>query len=229
MKNPMANFNFYIHHALNKLRDKLLFRFPWLISLAYCTPFSPIRGITWHLLDKSTSSMLDIGPFWGAVGRLLRMRGKKRYFLVGMDVNYSYLTYCKKKGLYDGLVLADGRYMPFRSDSFDVILALEVIEHLTKDEGMEFLKDLDRVNRRQVIISTPIGFTEMYDYHSESQKHLSGWFPSEFQRIEYKVRGSYGIRFFPRDLAYWISYLWPLDYYFPQCAYNMICVKKKNA
>lgn len=221
----MKDYNYPIHKALNKLRDNILLKFPNVVNIAFCMPFSPLRGVVWRYLDKSSSTVLDVGPFWGSVGRLIRLREKRGHIIIGLDISTLYINHCKKTNYYNGLILADGRYLPFRNTILDTIIALEVIEHLTKKDGIIFLTDLERVNKRQILLSTPVGFRDMYHYHSESQLHLSGWYPIEFRKLGYYVRGIFGMRIFPKDLAFWVSYAFPIEFFFPQIAYNMLCIK----
>jgi len=57
---------------------------------------------------------------------------RRNYFLREWISIYLILKYCKKHKLYDTLILADAKYLPFRVGAFDIIIALELIEHLTK-------------------------------------------------------------------------------------------------
>jgi hypothetical protein len=74
--------------------------------------------------------------------------------------------------------------------SFDSIFVLDVIEHLSKEDGLKLIKECERVARQQIIFFTPIGFEEQ-DCESEEkdgwgltgmtfQQHRSGWFPEDF-------------------------------------------------
>ena len=217
-----------IMQEINILFSKLSDRLPWLYSIAYRSSFSPHRGMTWRFFDKSAYSVLDVGIFRGAVGRLIRLREKKRHFVVGIDRYRPYLDSCKQKAIYDALLLADGRHLPFREGAFDVVIGLEVIEHLPKADGLLFLEELERQARREIIVSTPVGFLEILNLDSEYQEHLSGWLPSEFEQSGWKIWGMCGIRLFPKTVSYYMSFFLPLSYYFPLCAYEMLCVKRKE-
>lgn len=84
--------------------------------------------------------------------------------------------------------------MPDRS--FDVITALDVIEHLPRDEGWHFLEEARRVAGR-VLIFTPDGpFPQHYDLGEPDQwgmdggrwqTHRSSWRPSDFLAWEVTV------------------------------------------
>lgn len=76
--------------------------------------------------------------------------------------------------------------------SVDSIFALDVLEHLEKEEGRQFLERAEKIARRQIVIFTPLGFyPQAYDDPSEKhdrwgmeggywQTHRSGWRPEDF-------------------------------------------------
>ncbi|MFO0270396.1 MAG: hypothetical protein ACK53W_07675 [Gemmatimonadota bacterium] len=70
----------------------------------------------------------------------------------------------------------------------DTIVALDVIEHMDKAEGLRFL-DVAKRKAKQVVVFTPLGFlpqeetgaTDAWGLHGQHwQKHRSGWMPKEF-------------------------------------------------
>jgi glycosyltransferase involved in cell wall biosynthesis len=77
-------------------------------------------------------------------------------------------------------------------DSIDTVLALDVIEHVEKEEGLRLLHEAKRVARHQVVVFTPLGFyPQAYEpdgfdrWHMHGgrwQTHRSGWEPQEFGR-----------------------------------------------
>jgi ubiquinone/menaquinone biosynthesis C-methylase UbiE len=71
--------------------------------------------------------------------------------------------------LYPGMtyVRADGRNLPFRSGSFDVVHSSSVLEHVGSFEDQQkFIRELTRVARRAVFMTTP-----------------NRWFPVEFHTV----------------------------------------------
>ncbi len=52
-----------------------------------------------------------------------------------------------------GFAISDGRSLGFRSKSFDLVICLEVLEHLERPEKV--VKELRRVSRKGVIVSVP--------------------------------------------------------------------------
>jgi hypothetical protein len=80
--------------------------------------------------------------------------------------------------------------------SFDAAICIEVIEHLGKKEGLEFLKQLEDIARKRVIVATPWGYFPLKEREDNPYlNHLSGWLPEEFEAMGYKVYPFYYSRY----------------------------------
>jgi ubiquinone/menaquinone biosynthesis C-methylase UbiE len=90
--------------------------------------------------------------------------------MVGGDLDIESVKYVKAHNVYDHVVRFDGRYLPFQAASFDMVLALEVIEHMEKAEGHKLLNEAKRVCREKVVVSTPL-LGARYWYNEKS--HVS--------------------------------------------------------
>jgi SAM-dependent methyltransferase len=96
----------------------------------------------------------------------------------------------------------------FRYDDFDLVVALDLIEHLTKSDGYRLLYHLNRLTECSVV-QTPNGFLWQPPFAANPfQAHISGWKPSELKalgwRRQYGLGGSkllVGIGGRPRYLA----------------------------
>lgn len=81
--------------------------------------------------------------------------------------------------------------LPFEENSFDVILLLDIIEHFDKARGFEILEQCKKVCRREIIISTPLEWTDntenikhvAWDYNPFNE-HKSLWGKSDFKDWE---------------------------------------------
>lgn len=92
----------------------------------------------------------------------------------------------------------------FMDNSFDVVFLLDVIEHLSKDDGRILINEAIRLARKQVVIFTPLGYmpqhhdeldSNLWDGASfgENQDHKSGWEPDEFENaIHFICEGYHG-------------------------------------
>ena len=65
------------------------------------------------------------------VGEYLSRLGEEAVFAVGMDVEFPRLMAAKEKN--SNLVCAVGEALPFKRDTFDLVLSNEVIEHVQDD------------------------------------------------------------------------------------------------
>lgn len=76
------------------------------------------------------------------------------------------------------------RSMP--SGSFDLVYALDFIEHLKFPDGLALLAEMERVASKVVLVFTPHGFMR---YHNEApgMEHLSGWKKRDFRTRGYLV------------------------------------------
>lgn len=78
--------------------------------------------------------------------------------------------------------------------SWDVVILLDVIEHLSKAEGVATLKRAEAIARKRVAVFTPDGFVENHpipeDPHgaNPAQEHITGWKPSFFENRGYEIR-----------------------------------------
>jgi hypothetical protein len=78
----------------------------------------------------------------------------------------------------------------FPDKSIDTIFAIDVIEHLTKEDGLKFIAEAERVAQKQIVIFTPLGwYPQTYEKDALDrwgmegghwQTHNSGWEPSDF-------------------------------------------------
>ena len=82
---------------------------------------------------------------------------KRKFHAVGVDVFVPYIQQCRKLGAHESLILADVRKQPFQPKSFDTVICMEVLEHMAKEEGKMMLQCFEKIARKQVILTTPVG------------------------------------------------------------------------
>ena len=216
------------------------------MKLGSCIPSTTI-SIVQRFLDKESKSILDVGCGKGKPMRFVNKRG--RFYAVGLDIFKPYLIKAKMEETHDDYVLCDVRYMPVKDKAFDVVLAMEVLEHLGKKEGVKMLKDIERmlkdierIARKQVIITTPVGRCEQHICDNNPyQEHRCIWNIDEMKCLGYIVKGV-GLRGvfgqdaiahkIPSVLKPIVHVLWIVSgvftYHRPLYASSMICFKKLN-
>lgn len=136
-----------------------------------------------------------IGKYLGDVRTVLDVgcgqgfyRSYRKYETTGVDIYEDDLGKAKKLGNYKTLIHGDVRELSFGAKSFDAVTALEIIEHLKKEEGWKLLDSIETIARKRVIVSTPWGNDLLpKDKWNPFMEHQSGWFPKEFTERGYKI------------------------------------------
>jgi ubiquinone/menaquinone biosynthesis C-methylase UbiE len=139
---------------------------------------------------------VDCGCGFGKWGNILRVqKSQMRYsYIVGLDIFLPNLHFCREYGAYDDLILADARKLPFRNCDVDVVLASEIIEHMEKNEGQNFIAELERICKGRIVITTPnVHFDNPTKYFNETtnvyETHKSKWTTKDFKKRGYTVKG----------------------------------------
>jgi SAM-dependent methyltransferase len=185
-------------------------------------------------------SLLDIGC--GASTPLINLAVRPKY-IVGVDGYQPSIDISKANNFHDDYVNSDLLEIDkaFEPDSFEVVVALDVIEHFEKADGVELLRKMESIASDKVVIFTPNGFQPQNEHSGNVlQRHLSGWSVSEMEQLGYRVIGINGWqpllgefalpRFKPRKLWTLISRLsQPLVRNHPEHAYAILCVKEMQA
>jgi SAM-dependent methyltransferase len=153
--------------------------------------FSYVPSSSWFYIRKLTSvtgaRVLDVGCGEGDMARISAY--KNNNYVIGADLHLPYLKINKKKKTYPDVVRCDARYLPFRAGCFDVVLCLEVMEHLnSKKIGYAVLDQFEKIAERRVIISTPVGYAWQGAVGgNEWQEHHLGWLSEDVTSLGYKV------------------------------------------
>ena len=165
--------------------------------------FAGRRRIIINMLQKqlgtqSNLRILDVGCGSGYTTLALTKFGS----VYGTDYSLSALKHCNESGL-DKVVKSNSYYLPFRSETFDVITILDVLEHI--DDDIRVLKELKRVLKKDgiILIAVP-AFQFLWSEHDVALSH--------FRRYNHKSLSTVIIRsgFYRIRLTYFISFLFPI-------------------
>ena len=86
------------------------------------------------------------------------------------------------------LALAGPFLSNIESNSTDISLAIDVVEHFEKEDALRLIKHMERISRKRVIIFTPEGFVpNEREENTELQRHRCGFLPIELEEIGYEV------------------------------------------
>jgi len=160
-------------------------------------------------------------------------------YSLGVDSFGSYLEESKKQGIHSDYLQADifSACEKMADKSFDCVIALDLIEHLTKNQGLKLIREMERLARRKIIIYTPNGFFSQEDFdYNQAQKHLTGWTVEELKNSGFKVKGMSGLKYFRRGFMgkalrpkiFWqflASASQPLVFFIPQLSHQLLCIK----
>jgi SAM-dependent methyltransferase len=134
-------------------------------------------------------TILDVGCGTGSPLRFVR-RGR----LVGLDGFEPAVTEARLLRTHDEYFVGDVRRLDnlFSNRRFDACVALDVIEHLPKEDGWRMLEAMERLAQKRVVLFTPNGFVPQKSKNGDLQEHLSGWTTADFSSRGYKVLGMCG-------------------------------------
>lgn len=184
-------------------------------------------------------------PLWFFV------RGARTILDVGCGVNSPVNYFVSRSQVMDGVdvvpeVLQQAQSAKYRHlycadirsfsvpQAYDVVTALDVLEHFTKDEGIRVLEGLEHAAGR-VIVVTPNGFVPQHIPGHPFQEHHSGWAAEDFSRRGYLVYGMFGprwlrtgpavVRFSPKAFWAFVALLASLVYFwFPRRSFSLLAV-----
>lgn len=95
---------------------------------------------------RGESWMLDVGCNWG---RWTIAGARKGYNVVGVDPSLEAVTVARdvarQLGVTALFVVADGRFLPFKDNTFDVAFSFSVLQHLSKENVRTALRSIRRV------------------------------------------------------------------------------------
>jgi len=132
--------------------------------------------------------ILEIGPGSQGLGKFLARR------FVGAETDFSdYTGAARRPSAWMLAVRADGAALPFAADSFDLVLMIDVLEHVAPVARAAIVRECVRVARRTVAIGFPAGgAAETHDREHDRwltarglprpgwlAEHLAHPFPSE--------------------------------------------------
>jgi hypothetical protein len=148
---------------------------------------APKRYLQTLILQHGLKTGLDIGC--GEGSPLTSIRGSS-FRSTGIDIDLESVERARQLELHDDYIVGDFMSLDLKQ-TFDVIVMSHVIEHFDRDTGWKVLQRIEEISRHLVYVETPHGFLEQTDYDGNPyQRHLSGWFPHDFQSRGYTVFGS---------------------------------------
>lgn len=125
--------------------------------------------------------------------------------IVGIDLFEESIKINKKDPIYNEYFVWDAMKIDekFEEKSFDCVVATDLIEHLTHEQGKIFLEKVEKIAKKKIIMFTPNGFIKQDEYEENKyQVHHSGWTVRDFKRHGFqKIYGINGLKILRGELA----------------------------
>ncbi len=178
-------------------------------------------------------SVLDLGCGSNSLLRFFNIP-----YSVGVDKFGPYLGESKKRKIHNKYIEEDVAKIGFPDKSFDAIIAIDLLEHLTKEEGYRLIKNMEKWARKKIVVFTPNGYVKQAEYDGNRfQQHKCGWIIKELEDLGFKT---YGINGFKKlrdsggSIKYRPKFLWcrisdltqKIAYYYPKIAFQILAVKE---
>jgi SAM-dependent methyltransferase len=198
-------------------------------------PYAHFDSLLRRAVAEDCATVLDVGC--GAASPI-RAFSAELQLAVGVDVHIPSLLKSRAERRHHAYCCLDvtrlaGTIAP---RAFDCVLSIDVIEHLTREAGLELLRTLEGIARKRVVIFTPNGFLpQPATADNAHQEHISGWTAEEMRALGYEVfgingwrplRGMYADARRPRWLLERLSRLTERRFEAnPRRAFQILCVK----
>lgn len=192
------------------------------------------------------SSALDLGC--GPSSPLQYCKGLKSS--TGVEAFKPYLEQSKKQRIHTQYLNKNIADLDFPDESFDAVIAIEVLEHLPKKVGEDIIAKAKKWAKKKVIISTPNGFVSQTSLDGNKlQVHLSGWTVAEFSKLGFITKGLSGLKCLRQEvqgntmgddltssIKYKPKFFWfviatlsqLITFHFPKLSFELFCVYKKK-
>jgi SAM-dependent methyltransferase len=182
----MGDFFALSKRELKNYKEDEILEFSFEGQFPYTTRVFFVQHLLPYIIFKpfcKEKSILEIGV-GKAFGSYYLSRFSRK--VVGLDIDYSTRLYLKRYVLQNNIpnidfINADAVHLPFCSESFDCIIACQVIEHIPEDKLNSFLNEIYRVLKREghCLISTlnvehniknPLKYEKFPQHHKEFNK-----------------------------------------------------------
>jgi hypothetical protein len=152
-----------------------------------------------RLADACETGALAIDLGCGAHSRVPSLARHLQF--LGIDSDEQAVTEARASGLYSEVLQADLTDFRVIEKALQgrrpqLVCLLHVIEHFPRRAAFQILESAEALSSRYVLLETPNRFQPQGpEYGNEGQRHLSGWFPHDFEALGYTVRGTGGTRY----------------------------------
>jgi ubiquinone/menaquinone biosynthesis C-methylase UbiE len=157
--------------------------------------------------DRTDLRILDIGCGTGAMLDQLDPFGE----VIGADFAEQALGFCRQRGDKYALARSDARRLPFKSNTFDVVTAMDIVEHIDNDKAA--MSEIFRVLKPggRVFVTVP-AYQSLWSEHDVALHHYRRYTAPAVKDLFQRV----GLRI--DKLSYAVTALFPAAWTFRQLA-----------
>lgn len=136
--------------------------------------------IRWYKAIKPRS-VLDIGAGAGTYAKLIADKAGAHW--TALEVWTPYIKRYKLADKYDQVIVADARYLDYSLIKPDMVIAGDVLEHMTKAEAQSVI-DRFKEHANSIIICVPL-------VHLDQSAYMGNWFEEHKDHWTYEDMCSY--------------------------------------
>lgn len=194
--------------------------------------------LRWELekiIFPNCRTLLDIGCGENSIVGRFKKRSIRK---IGLDIFPGAVEKSKTRNIHNEYICEDAVEIGnlFPEKSIDCVMALDLVEHLEKEEALALLNRMENIAKIAVIVQTPNGFFPQGEHSGNAyQWHKCGFSPEELKEMGYGVLGMDGPKFlrkksFDADEPNLIFSILanlsdPIFRYFPEKSFNLLAYK----
>ena len=139
-------------------------------------------------LARNNLELINLFCIDGKQG-IQRPKSEWRVRIDGIEGFSAYLTPVHEY-TYNHMMIGDALdLLPKIADgTYEVVLAVDILEHFAKPDGTRFLTELKRVAKQAVLVSTPKEFHSQEIEANPYENHRSHWIDTELMREDYNLK-----------------------------------------
>ena len=199
-----------LKHRIKESAIKILYNSPLERNINMILRYGPIVKLVKKISKpKKELKILEIGS--GSIGITRFYKGH----VVGIDVEAERYNNPRLK-----LIKSSATCLPFRDKTFDIVISIDTLEHLSRKGQVKMVQEAYRVSKKYVFLTYPVGFNKYQERILKTWKrshltkslaeHLHGGTATgkEVQKAlkgkKYKLEAMYGTH---PAVTYYLNYL----------------------
>jgi len=126
-------------------------------------------------LNLKSCLLLDVG---GNMGSICEFIDPQQYRILTLDINSDAMCF---RNTHIDAIIADGCRIPFKNNSFDIVISVDAVEHIPSLKKDEFCRELMRVAKRRVILHCPLDSSDGKFQGSVYDAKFYKWYKTLFK------------------------------------------------